>query len=97
MKQLVPMIAIALLGGCASAPPTTMADGRTSVNCSGMLRDWGSCERQAAQLCPSNGYNVISTSVEPMPIRPGWTERLVGLADFKEPRSMVVACKNPAR
>lgn len=94
MKLFVPIFAIVMLGGCASASYTKTADGRANVDCSGMLRDWRSCEMQAARLCPSGGYNIISTATEKAPVRSGLVERFNEMTDYKTPRSMVVACKS---
>ena len=96
MKQLVPMIAIALLAGCASASYTTQNDGRNTVDCSGMMRDWRTCEKQAALLCPVSGYKIVSTATatDPKVGMGSWTDRLIGTIGFKTPRSMVIACKS---
>ena len=62
-----PLIALALLSGCASVNPQPFGgpsgNEAYSMKCSGMGRDWDDCLQKAGELCP-DAYSIVGQTSE---------------------------------
>jgi hypothetical protein len=74
MKKLLPLTVLAfLLAGCSTtANPTFTASGKAGYRlvCGGAFGngDLGGCYQKAGELCETQGYRVVQTSVSSMMI-----------------------------
>ena len=74
MKKLLPLTTLALLiAGCSTtANPTFTASGKAGYRlvCGGAFGngDLGGCYQKAGELCETQGYRVVQTSVSSMMI-----------------------------
>jgi hypothetical protein len=62
IKQGLVVLGLALLTGCASSQVAYLQDGMSGyrVECHGVLGRWSSCRSEAAALCGSDQYRVLS-------------------------------------
>lgn len=62
MKQIVMLLALVTLAGCATSKQVHTPSGELghSINCSGSALNWGMCYEKAGQLCGAKGYTVLS-------------------------------------
>jgi predicted alpha/beta hydrolase len=66
MKIFYLILAVCLIGGCASSKQTYSADGEIahSLNCSGTARNWGMCYEKAGEICGAKGYDILTKEGE---------------------------------
>jgi len=64
MNRLLALFAVLALGGCASATPTVLKNGKQglSIDCSGAAASWDACYQKAAQACDGGRYDIVGTA-----------------------------------
>jgi len=96
--KLITLLALVILGGCASSSSTYLPDGREgySLNCSGTARTWGMCYEKAGELCGASGYDVVQRNGETGEVVSGSAagSRANVFGSSLHFRTMMVACKN---
>lgn len=62
MKSISVLIMILTLSGCAMSSQTYLPDGRQgySIDCSGSMLNINVCYKKAADICQSNGYEIVN-------------------------------------
>lgn len=69
MNRLLALFAVLALGGCASATPTILKNGKqgVSIDCSGAAASWDACYQKAADACAGGRYDIVGTNGTPPP------------------------------
>jgi len=93
MKNVLTLLALVTLTGCATASSTYLADGKQalSIDCSGEAMSWAKCYEKADASCAGTGYSIIATEGTPALAQSDKTLG-VDVGNFKS-RTIVVACK----
>ena len=93
MNKPLTLLALLVLGGCATASSTYLVDGKQglSIDCSGEAMSWAKCYEKAEASCAGTGYSIIATEGTPALAQSDKTLG-VDVGNFKS-RTIVVACK----
>ena len=93
MKNILTLLVLATLGGCATASSTYLADGKQglSIDCSGEAMSWAKCYEKAEASCAGTGYTIIGTDGSPA-VKERDKTLGVDVGNFNS-RNIVVACK----
>ena len=64
MNRYLVLFAVLALGGCASATPTVLKNGKqgVSIDCSGAAASWDACYQKAAEACSNGRYDIVGTA-----------------------------------
>lgn len=64
INKTLSILSFFLLFGCATSSQTYLPDGRVgySINCSGSALNMGMCYDKAADICKTNGYDIVHQS-----------------------------------
>ena len=93
MNKPLTLLALLVLGGCATASSTYLVDGKQglSIDCSGEAMSWAKCYEKAEASGAGTGYTSIATAGSPALAQ---SEKTLGadVGNFKS-RTVVVACK----
>ncbi|MNQ58787.1 MULTISPECIES: hypothetical protein [unclassified Pseudomonas] len=93
MKKYLTLMAVLLLGGCASTSKIYLDDGQQglAIDCSGEANSWAKCYEKADASCAGTGYRIVGTEGTPALDE---SEKTLGadVGNFKS-RSVVVVCK----
>lgn len=92
MKSALLMLPF-LLVGCTSSTKTFGPDGKEAyaLSCSGMLKDWGDCQKEAGRLCGVKGYDTVSVNGESGIIFSANNQSAFGNSTMN--RNMLIQCK----
>lgn len=92
MKSVLIMLPF-LLAGCTSSIKTFGPDGKEAyaLSCSGMLKDWGDCQKEAGRLCGVKGYDTVSVNGESGIIFSANNQSAFGNSTMN--RNMLIQCK----
>lgn len=92
MRIAIILLALFLLGGCATASKTYLPSGEQgySITCSGSALTWGHCFEKAGELCGAKGYTVINKSDEQGAVVGGGQYGVYGGSTFQ--RNMLIRC-----
>lgn len=72
MKVKLPVAALIVLlcsSGCATSTKMYAPDGREaySISCPGSANSWATCQKNASDICGSQGYSVLDSNGESHP------------------------------
>jgi hypothetical protein len=93
MRKLLAVFAALALGGCATASPTVLKNGKQGldIDCSGQAMSWESCYEKAETSCNGGHYDIIGTDGSPAP-KPSDKTLGMDVGNYKS-RSVTVMCK----
>ncbi|MDE1167957.1 MAG: hypothetical protein PW845_21890 [Pseudomonas sp.] len=93
MHKTLAVLAVLALGGCATASPTVLKNGKQGldIDCSGQAMSWDSCYQKAQASCDGGDYDIIGTDGTPQP-KPSDKTLGADIGNYKS-RSVTVMCK----
>ncbi|ELP5717693.1 hypothetical protein U3C44_22730 (plasmid) [Enterobacter asburiae] len=93
MKKLLVLLPL-FLTACSSTTKTFGPDGKEAyaLSCSGVLKDWGDCQKEAGRLCGIKGYDTVTVNGESGVIFSASNQS--AFANTTMNRNMLIKCKS---
>jgi hypothetical protein len=89
----ITILAAMALAGCATGKSISLPDGRQgySIRCDGAALSWEACYEKAAEICQSNGYEIVVKDGDQGTVISGNQYGVYGGSVVH--RNMLIACK----